>query len=945
MKKILAIVLAVVMLLPVFAVNVFAEDAYFTLTATCENVELGESGAKLSGWCPALLVPWKNGADCTAFKAALAKEDAVIEVITDKAITGITFQASPIDEKGGYPLVTLKDKLSEKEADGKVTATFSAKAYLDLVANSKYGGEEIPDEPMSFDHWNTTGIDTPWDNDKINADGNKGDFADVVLYSFKVCASTGSEPAEATEGVATTTVTESGIMNHTVLLKDVLDLEVAKKYDYLKITMPGMNMSPAYNDVDGNWCEHASAMGSLTFDLSKIKLDDAAKIIIEPSTAGEYAVNWNLYTADQLTDPEPLPARIYKTTIELTAENIVNASECTFNDDGSVTISGSQLGVKLPESYKVGDTIRYCIEGTSDASFRTWAAKGLYNRGLHITVFSDGQYQKFSSIIEGVVADADGTNITDVDTIVLKGADYQTPLTNFTLTKCVLIKYEGENVHEEPPVEPSGIDLTPSIADVLNDNTTVAIPAEICVENGAVVTLKVKGTSESDVVRFYLSSPGDSSRVTDVGIAEVKDGKFEGEFQLTIDSTGAIQGNIDPSLVFIKAAQGAALKNTSFEVCTISSKAPAHTSNPDAQLLIRAYAQEQGLDWSWIAGNKSEDEDSLKIKVGETLEFSAKNAGEFWKDQYDGTVPIALRLQFTDLTMDAAGDKTTIGYTLSDITVKATGYDDYVVPGKTVEAKRLEAVEQSWGLSNNSEEVDLYLDKAPCGSDPVEQAKYLAAITDITFTISYDFYEEYVPPVPTKNDKHAAFVYITDEYHAVLIGGKFIPMPHQEILGYCPMCHAFIETEDAEPDPTADYGTPSEGPAGVYFKTSSGDNTLKVGDTLTVTFDGTVASEFCLKASYDADGTTNYCNLAIFGGAYKDWAFDGSEATKWFEAYGVNDGDIARLGMTAEFTEVEGGASTIVFTVTEASVKKFAVYGDVGNVGDSYGWGEFTIVE
>ena len=142
----------------------------------------------------------------------------------------------------------------------------------------------------------------------------------------------------------------------------------------------------------------------------------------------------------------------------------------------------------------------------------------------------------------------------------------------------------------------------------------------------------------------------------------------------------------------------------------------------------------------------------------------------------------------------------------------------------------------------------------------------------------------------------------------------------------------------------ADYGTASNGPAGVYFKTSSGDNTLRIGDTLTVTFDGTVAAEFCLKAMYDADGTTNYCNLAIFGGSYKDVTFDGSEATKYFGAYGINDGDVARLGFTAELTEVEGGASTIVFTVTEAPVEKLSFYGDVGNVGDSYGWGDFFVV-
>lgn len=171
MKKILAIVLAVVMLLPVFAVNVFAAGDAFNLTATCDKAELGENGAKLTGWCPALLVPWKNGDACAAFKTALAKEDAVIEVVTDKKFNGLTFQAN----EGNYQLVTLSDKLSEVTADGKVTTTFSAKAYTDLVANTKY--DSIPDKFMSFDNWNATGIDTPWVGDG---------FADVLCYSFRV---------------------------------------------------------------------------------------------------------------------------------------------------------------------------------------------------------------------------------------------------------------------------------------------------------------------------------------------------------------------------------------------------------------------------------------------------------------------------------------------------------------------------------------------------------------------------------------------------------------------------------------------------------------------------------------------------------------------------------------------------------------------------------------
>lgn len=612
MKKILAIVLAVVMLLPVFAVNVFAAGDAFVLTnypVDNKPVTFGEEGAKLKGWCPAVLVPWINGDACSTFKTALAKEGAVIEVVTDLKINGLTFQASPIDGKGGYPLVTLTSKLGEATADGKVTTTFSAKAYTDLVANSKYGGKDIPDEPMSFDHWNATGVNTP-------------DNRDTTLYSFRVYVPE----------------TES----ETVVLVE--------------------------NKEFKSWEEIIS--GTSVDTLKSAMAKEGAVFEASYTTNGNKGWGYQLiFETNSIT--EGLTADGNKNTKTITSETLVKQLGSVDN----ISLFRSNYGVK----------------------------KVTYNS---IKVVKSNQ---------------------------------------------VLVEY-GERA--------------PSTW------------GEIC-------------TGEE--------------------LTEIKKALSEEGTALTIEYTTEGEGW-------------------------------------GAQFIIETSGKTIGLE------------------MNATDKVLKMTAAEF-ADACGGDVSHLARLR--NNCDGGAGDTTTFNYI--KVTVPASG--------------------------------------------------------------------------KKKVSGNLAFVYVTDEYHAVLIGGRFLVMPHEEVLGYCPMCHAFIETEDAEPDPTADYGTPSEGPAGVYFKTSSGDNTLKVGDTLTVTFDGTVASEFCLKASYDADGTTNYCNLAIFGGAYKDWAFDGSEATKWFEAYGVNDGDVARLGMTAEFTEVEGGASTIVFTVTEASVKKFAVYGDVGNVGDSYGWGEFTIVE
>lgn len=88
---------------------------------------------------------------------------------------------------------------------------------------------------------------------------------------------------------------------------------------------------------------------------------------------------------------------------------------------------------------------------------------------------------------------------------------------------------------------------------------------------------------------------------------------------------------------------------------------------------------------------------------------------------------------------------------------------------------------------------------AACGGD----VNYLARLRSNCDggsgdTITYNYIKVTVPASGKKKSTgNLAFIYVTDEYHAVLIGGRFLAMPHTEILGYCPMCHAFIETEEA----------------------------------------------------------------------------------------------------------------------------------------------------
>lgn len=126
-------------------------------------------------------------------------------------------------------------------------------------------------------------------------------------------------------------------------------------------------------------------------------------------------------------------------------------------------------------------------------------------------------------------------------------------------------------------------DLTSEIAAGINSNLEVSIPEGVDVSNGATFTLSVKGTSENDTIRVYLTQPGDTSRVTEVYYIEVVDGAFETTLDMPIDSTGAIQGTSDPTIIMFKGVDYATpLANTTFESFVIvSDAAPAETSEPE----------------------------------------------------------------------------------------------------------------------------------------------------------------------------------------------------------------------------------------------------------------------------------------------------------------------------------------------------------------------------
>lgn len=125
--------------------------------------------------------------------------------------------------------------------------------------------------------------------------------------------------------------------------------------------------------------------------------------------------------------------------------------------------------------------------------------------------------------------------------------------------------------------------------------------------------------------------------------------------------------------------------------------------------------------------------------------------------------------------------------------------------------------------------------------------------------------------------------------------------------------------------------------SGVYFKTTSTDKNLTVGDQIIVMFDMSLSQMYGLKATYnDEAGAACYCNIVCFGESYVDVPFDGTADHQYFEQYGVYQEDADRLGLDCELIEGEEWTK-VIFTVREIVQSTFTFYGVV-DANETYGW-------
>ncbi len=111
-----------------------------------------------------------------------------------------------------------------------------------------------------------------------------------------------------------------------------------------------------------------------------------------------------------------------------------------------------------------------------------------------------------------------------------------------------------------------------------------ALPAGLTLETGDVVTVYIKGTATNDAVRIYFTDNVDNGRVCDAMTIEVVDGVFETTIDITIDTTGAIQGTAAPSVLLLKGpSYGVNLTDVAVEVVEITSDKIAGAAEEPAE--------------------------------------------------------------------------------------------------------------------------------------------------------------------------------------------------------------------------------------------------------------------------------------------------------------------------------------------------------------------------
>ena len=162
--------------------------------------------------------------------------------------------------------------------------------------------------------------------------------------------------------------------------------------------------------------------------------------------------------------------------------------------------------------------------------------------------------------------------------------------------------------------------------------------------------------------------------------------------------------------------------------------APASALNLDQKnLMIQIWAQDT-TTWSWISAGVDQ-----VVDLGDTKVITFTD-GSMWAG-LDTSNSINMGLQVLDQTLTANGEHSQVKYELSDLVIKATGYDDLVVKVAGTYDKTHDTVRPDWTqddsvVGSNAEDYNF----SPADIGITATADYIAwfnAIESMTITVTY----------------------------------------------------------------------------------------------------------------------------------------------------------------------------------------------------------------
>ena len=165
--------------------------------------------------------------------------------------------------------------------------------------------------------------------------------------------------------------------------------------------------------------------------------------------------------------------------------------------------------------------------------------------------------------------------------------------------------------------------------------------------------------------------------------------------------------------------------------------APASALDLDQKnLMIQIWAQDT-TTWSWISAGTDQ-----VVDLGETKVITFTD-GSMWAG-LDTSNSINMGLQVLDQTLTANGEHSQVNYELSDLVIKANGYDDLVVKVAGTYDKTHDTVKPDWTddesvIGSNAEDYNF----SPADIGITSTADYIDwfnAIESMTITVTYIAY-------------------------------------------------------------------------------------------------------------------------------------------------------------------------------------------------------------